>query len=151
MIKYILVSKKFEGYLVLGYNKSNGYLVHFQNCSFGMTDKQMQAICENLGYMLTNEGLKAAAKEWGHVLISVAVDLSFDRFWTVFDNPRNRHKCEPKWNKKTVEEKQYILYSAEACLWYCAQNKGWYNQVLPETFLDGDWRSEWYKMEKKNK
>lgn len=154
MIKYILVSKKFEGYLVLGYNRRNGLLVEFRNCSYGMTDNQMHITCERLGYMLTNEQLKTAAMEWQCELLPVDIDLSFERFYSLFDNPRNRFECEKLWAKLGAEEKQYIMWSVEAYNAYCLavnKEKQWYNKVLPATFLRESWRSEWYKMIKEKK
>jgi hypothetical protein len=143
MVRYILVSSKFEGYLVYAYNKL-GYLVQFQNCSYGMSEEQLTAVCMNLKYALSHDNFKQWVANCGHKTIKLDNDLSFDRFWRVFDNARNRIQSEKLWKPMSDEMRQYAFYVHDAYLFYLLQNP-WITKMYPDTFLRGHLRDEWFK------
>jgi hypothetical protein len=145
MITYLLLSKKFEGYMVYSYN-SAGFLVNFLNCSWGMTTDQLVSVLQNLRHALSNDNFKQWVHDRGHTIMKVEEDLSFERFWLEYDNPRDRFKCEPLWKKMSDTDKQYVFYNIVAYKRYIKKNKGWYEQLLPETYLRNSWRSEWDKI-----
>jgi len=144
MVKYILVSTKFEGYLVYGFNK-RGYLVLFENCGWAMTDEQQAAVLQNLRYGLSLDNFKGWVNSCGHKVVKVDVDLSFERFWMVYDNARNRIPAEKLWKGLSDDQRQYAFYVHEAYMQYLKQN-GWLTKMYPDTFLRMHLRDEFYKM-----
>ena len=144
MTKYILVSTKFEGYLVYGYN-SKGFLVLFENCSWGMSGEQMIAVLKNIDQAFGMGNFLQWIADVGHKVIKVEVDLSFERFWMVFDNARNRIAAEKLWKAMNDEQRQYAFYVHEAYLQYLKTNT-WCTKMYPDTFLRGHLRDEWYKI-----
>jgi hypothetical protein len=144
MNKYILVSTKFEGYLVYAFNKK-GYLVLFENCAWGMTEEQYLAVLQSLGNALGNGNFIEWVRNCGHKIIKVEVDLSFERWWGVYDNARNRIAAEKLWKGMNDELRQYAFYVHEAYAQYLKVN-AWCTKMYPDTFLRGHLRDEWYKI-----
>jgi predicted Fe-S protein YdhL (DUF1289 family) len=134
--------------MVYGYNQVTGHLMHFENCSWGMTDEQLTAVMLELRNQLSNDRFKQWVAEHGHKIIKVEEDLSFERFWLLYDNPRDKFKCEPLWKKMSDTQRQYVFFNIESYKRYMKQNT-WYNQLLPETYLKNSWRNEWDKIEPK--
>ncbi len=144
MTKYILVSTKFEGYLVYGYSKS-GFLLHFQNCSWQMTEEQLAATLTQLKYALSFANFLEWVKNCGHQIIKVETDLSFERFYMVYDVARNRIESERLYKPLNDERRQYAFYQHEAYEHYLKQN-AWCTKMYPDTFLRSHLRDEWYKI-----
>jgi len=138
--------------MVYGYNQRSGHLMHFENCSWGMNDEQLSAVCSNLRFALSNDNFKAWVDNSGHKIIKVDADLSFERFWNEYDHPRDKYRCEPLWNKLNDAERQYVFYNLAAYKRYMKLNASWYMQLLPETYLKAkNWHDEWDKLENKKK
>ncbi len=148
MKNYILLSNKFEGYVVYGFNVA-GYLVHFENCTLNMTIKQTEYTLQSLGQCLVIDEFGKWVKNNGFKIVKVEEDLSFERFWLEYDNPRDKFKCEPLWKWLPDAHKQYVFHNIKAYKRYMKKNKDWYNQLLPETYLKNSWRSEWDKITEK--
>lgn len=144
MNRYILVSGKFEGYVVYGYNKS-GYLVHFENCSWMMPDAQTEGILRALGMALMEKDFINWVNDKGYIRIKLDNDLTFDRFWIEYDMQLDRLKAEKLWAKLNDAERQYVFYNVQAYKRYIHKNKTWYNQMRPASYLNGHWRDEWDK------
>lgn len=144
MTKYILLSKKFEGYVVYGYT-NDGYLCHFERCCYEISVPQVESMLQALGWCLMQVDFENWVAKNGLQVIKVDEDLSFERFWLEVDMARDKFKCVPLWDKASEAKKIYVFQSIKAMKWYMSKNS-WYNQPLPETFLRSSWRDEWYKL-----
>lgn len=145
MRKYILISKKTEGYLVYGFDKL-GYLCHWGNCTRGLSEDAVRFMLQQLGNCLTFAMFKTWALQNGYEYRRVQNDLSFDRFWSEYDVARNKLEAKKLWDGiKADEELQYIFYSHDAYRQYCTDNP-WYTKMYPDTFLRKHRHDEWYKI-----
>lgn len=149
MIKYILISKTFEGFLSLEYNRL-GYLVSWHNGSWSMTEDQQRVCLQNLGYMLSTELLMNWVKQYGYQLIKVERDLSYDVFADAYGMARDRYKAEPIWNKLSDEQRVYTLYNVEAYKRYLKRHP-WMSQLMPKTYLANNLRDDWDKINTQKK
>ena len=62
-------------------------------------------------------------------------------FWNLYPNKVAKNKCEPKWNKLTIEQQQLILSSLPSFI----KNKPFesYNHPNPETYFNQErWNDE---------
>ncbi|PQJ09517.1 hypothetical protein CJD36_019965 [Flavipsychrobacter stenotrophus] len=152
MHKYVLISKKFEGYLMYEYDQ-DGFLIEFKNCAYKMPQDQRESVLKSLRNALTHESFNAWVKAEGRTTIKIDDDLSFDRFWLIFDHARNKLIADKLWKAKAAYDKRYVHANMFSYQWYCKQSP-WYNQQYPDTYLRGHFRDEWFKVylkEKKDK
>jgi len=145
MIRYILISNKFEGYIIYGYN-TLGFLVHFENCTYGMTEDQLEGVVKELRNALSHERFVAWTKEHGMKVVKLEDDLTFERFWAEYGMQRDRMRAEKVWNAMKPEDRQYVLYNIKAYKRYLKRMGAWLNQKFPETYLRSNWRDEWDKI-----
>jgi hypothetical protein len=150
MIRYILLVKRLVGYMVFGFSKKNGYLMIFENCTYGMTDEAMAYLLKELQHCLVHHSFVQWANDGGHTLIVEPEDLSFERFWTDYDFAKNKIQAERYWKRMSDDEKRYALHNVRAYAVYCKANAQWYNRKYPDGFLGSDklYMDEWYKVTK---
>ncbi len=144
MHKYVVISQRFEGYLLYEYDKE-GFLIGFQNCAYKMPEDQRAAVNASLKNALSQEKFLAWCKAESRTFIKLDEDLSFERFWLYFDNARNKIQAERLWKGKDSYDKRYVFINYFSYQWYCKQTP-WYNQQYPDTYLRGHFRDEWFKV-----
>lgn len=147
MNTYLLISNKFEGYIVYGYDKA-GYLTHFENCSWSMNGEQKAAVINELRHGLSLTKFAEWVTNCGHRTVKLEHDLSFDRFWREYDMARNRIQAEKLWNGLSDVERQYTLYNLAAYKRYLKRHP-WQNMMYPDTYLRTHRKDDWDKIEGK--
>lgn len=153
MIRYILITKKLVGYILFEYLKNGGYMVKFENCTYGMTDDQQAYLLRELRYCLTLGGVAQWANDNGHELILLQEDLSFERFWEAYDHQKNKLGAQKYWAKLSDADKRFALQNIVAYRHYIAVNAEWYNKKYPDGYLGAEklYMDEWFKLLKKGK
>ena len=142
MTKYILQSDLFNGNITCFYN-SKGLLVEYNIGSANIAGDAHHWILESMGYFLTDVLLIGFAKREGWECRKARIDLSFERFWRMYNNARHRMEAEKKWTKMTDDDRYYTLINLKAYIRYCKRNAEWYVMMLPESYLNGCTRDDW--------
>lgn len=148
MHRYILINKKLVGYLIFTFSRKSGHLMHFENCTFGMTEEQLKYLMEELEFCRYHSSFKEWANDRGHVIIPGQEDISFERFWTEYDYQRNKQGAERYWKSMNDDQRRYALHSIPAYQRYCQQNVSWYTKKYPDGYLGAEklYMTEWDKM-----
>lgn len=142
MKMYILLGNKSVGWTEYYFN-SQGVLAGYKVVS-DMTPEQLLKVAELLPVNLV--GLQRLADGTGSQLKEVKIDWSFDRWWELFNYPRNKKRAEMVWKRLKEVERQKCFTALEAYNRYCSRNR-WYNKQYPDTWLhNGGYNEPWDKI-----
>lgn len=111
--RFIVLSTKFAGAVMYGYN-AKGYLIEFHNYTWNITDKQTETILKHLGYVLVIENFFNWVQEYGFKCVEIPVDLSFEHWYRVFDNARDRQDAVKLFGKLNSDKKLRAFWVLEA-------------------------------------
>ena len=115
MRKFILTSPKFEGAVTFGYNADNR-LIYYENTT-SMTIKQLDWLLANLPQASTWIG--NIKTDSGTRVVEIPEDLSFERFWNLYDKKVNRLRAEPLFEKLNEAEKFKAIMRVKTYKEYC--------------------------------
>ncbi len=144
MTRYQLIHPEYSGHLAFYYDNS-GVLREFQVNSPDITAEQLARAIKGLRLCLTDGGLMAVATEYKYRVQKTEIDLSYQRFSDMYGICRDRHKCEPLWNRLKPDERYNILLNLKAYRNYCRKNPK-YIQMMPKTYLAGAYTNDWDKL-----
>jgi hypothetical protein len=114
MKKYILTSPKFKGQITFGYD-IDGHILYYNN----ECDNQA-AIIWLKTYMPVNEmDLPKLRKQIEGTITEIPEDLSFDRFWNMYDHKVNRKRAEPLFEKLSEADKMLAIMRIKHYQNYC--------------------------------
>lgn len=145
MIKYIVVSDKFEGFLVFGFDKVLGYLIEFRNCAWKITEGQTRTILQNLAHCLTASQFIEWARANDITFYKDNIDLSFAAWYRIYDRARDKKDAEAFWNKKNDVQRLHIHWKTEAYHRYLSAIS-WKTKMYPKTFLSSHLGDEFDKL-----
>lgn len=140
MKKYILTSPKFKGQVTFGYDH-NGDIVFYSN---EIADEVV------VKWMKRFLPVDEDALEWFKTKVQATIrevpeDLSFDRFWEIYDKKINRKRAEPLYDKLTDAEKMLAIVKIKAYFDYCQIKKR--GVADPEKYLrERYFETDWYKL-----
>lgn len=144
MIRYIVVSEKFEGWLSYAYDRNTGRLIEFRNCAWKIKEVQQAALCDMLGKCLTNENFKRWANEEGVTYYVDKIDLSFAAWYDLFNRSRDKDKAKAFWEKMGDKYRLYAFWKTESYNRYVRDlNK---IKMYPKTFLGNHLNDEFDKV-----
>ena len=137
MKKYILTTPKYTGQAIFGYDE-NGHLVFYSN---EIPDKAVIVWMKR--YLPLDEVALADFKtKIRATIVEVPEDLSFDRFWNLYDKKINRLRAEPLFEKLNAAGKLQAIVRIKAYKEYCHYtHRGVADpeKYLRERFFDTDW------------
>lgn len=153
MRKYILISDKTAGFIALCYDP-RGYMLEWRMCCWDIKEDGLRKLLEGINHFLHFSMLRDWVQENGHLkIIPADNDLSFDRFWEVYDNKRNRLEAEKLWNRLSPEERHWVFCNIEAYNRYIKRmSNDKYKQFkkYPDGYLNKLRKDDWDKVEKEN-
>src|ERR1700748_1607572 len=94
MKKYILTSPKFQGQVTYGYNDDGDIVFYNNEILDAVVVKWMKRFMPIDAAELERFRDKVSA-----TIVEVPEDLSFERFWAVYDKKINRKRAEPLFDK----------------------------------------------------
>ena len=149
MFKVILQSDSFGGWIDLIYNEV-GILYEFKVCSVNITQDCLLGVMEDLKHFRYFTSLEAFIKETGlYRYRKAGLNLSFERWWVMFDNQRDRKDTLGKWKLfKDNKTKIYkVFVGTKGYLRWCMRNPGC-PKMSPCRFLVGEhYMTDWDKAE----
>lgn len=145
MTKYLLTGQHFEGNISCYYD-SKGLLVEMAINSWQLKADDHRFVLESMGYLLQESFVPQFAQLQSMTFHRAKIDLSFERFWLMYGNARNKMQAEALWNKLSENDKYLTLLNLKAYLRYCKRNGDWYVQMYPDTYLRGHHRDDWDKV-----
>lgn len=144
MIKFVLIPDTFSGNLSFVFNK-DGLLVDFRVNSWDIQNDILKSVLGRLKDYATSYTFIEFCKHYNFRFKKEPIDLSFDVFWKMYDSPRDRFRCEPKWNKMSEVKRYFILINLECYNRYCARNRG-YSKLSPYEYLTAHTADNWDKV-----
>jgi len=141
MEKYILTTTKIEGEITFGYN-STGYLVYF-TMPENLDDNTSRALLKNLPRV--TEELERITTGRDVKIQKVPEDLSFDKFWRVYDKKINRKRAEPLYNKLKDGEKMLAMMRVADYKDACSRLKRGVadpEKYIRDAYFETDWKRE---------
>ncbi len=144
MTRWLLISEEFPGNVMFQYDK-RGYLVQFEVNSTEIGQDAHAELLQSMGHFLTDNQLLEWAKGLKKNVKRVKIDLSFDLLWHEYGSPRDRHICEPLWNKMPDLVKYAVLVNLKAYNRYCKRNPQ-YSKLNPKSYLRGHYKNDWDKV-----
>lgn len=137
MKKFILTSPKFSGQVTFGYN-GDGHLVFFNN-----EIPEPAVIIWMKRYLPLSETELVEFKSKVHAtVVEVPEDLTFDRFWNLYDKKINRKRAEPLFEKLAEADKMQAIMRIKAYQEYCHYKRRGIadpEKYLRDRFFDTDW------------
>ena len=133
MNKFVLTADSFEGNLTFFFD-SLGYMCEFQNNSWSMSTEVKRGVLGQFENWRTFPEFEAWAKKFKYRWWKEPIDVGFERFWSMYNSPRDRHVCEPIWNKLSNDRRYAILLNLKAYNRYCARNPK-YIKMSAKTYL----------------
>jgi len=127
MNEYVFSSKLFTGSMHFGYDEE-GILNKFLNYA-QLNDKQLQYLTGNFPFVESD--LQKLVGSSGK--IEQVVDVSFEKFWTMYAKKVNKKRCESLWYARTEDERQLCLSKIPKYLNYCKLNRRIVKD--PDTYL----------------
>lgn len=144
-MKYILTSQNFDGFVSYKYNHA-GMLIAIEICSYNIEPGKLLSIWENYPHAITIQKLKEWVNKFpAFKIVLEPEDLSFARWWTLYNLKRNKIDAQKLWEEMSHEERAIAMVNTFAYKRYCARHSVWYNQLYPDTFLRKHWQDEWDK------
>lgn len=143
MYKYIVISKKAQGYIACTFNR-HGFLLEFGLCCWGMNPDAHKFLLSQVGHFLHFDYLKAWVALNDYQLQRVENDLSFDRFWNEYDMARDRNLAVEIWDKLKDEERQFTLWNLQAYKRYLLRHP-WVSKMIAKTYLRNNRHDDWDK------
>jgi hypothetical protein len=144
MTKYILIPDHFDGNITCFYN-DRGYLVEFALNSWNVGVSDQGPILQDLGYLLMDKTIPEFAQKHGMKWRKARIDLSFERFWTMYGNARDKLRAQRVWDRLSETKKYHVLLNLKGYLRWCKRNPG-YTQMYPEAYLKDHIEDNWDKV-----
>lgn len=128
MNHYILTHIKMDGEVELGYD-AKGRLILW-HIRAELNDKSYLKLLRNIP---TEESNVDAYKSRGFMVRLIPPDLSFERFYTEFGNPKSKLKAEKLWDKMSKADKMAAILAIPTYL--KSLQKSALTQAYPDTWL----------------
>jgi hypothetical protein len=96
----------------------------------------------NVSNLISDVLLTKFAAHEGWKWRKARIDLSFDRFWKMYGNARNRIQAEQLYNKMNEKQRYCVLVNLKSYLRYCNRNPK-YTQMYPDTYLRAHTTDNW--------
>lgn len=147
MQKFILISKRITGWIEYYFNKS-GVLTGYQ-VKAEMSKEDMVKVAELLPASV--DGLKRMADKTGAEIRTDHPELTFERWYELFDVQRNRDRAAKLWAQLSEKDRLRCFISLEGYKRYC-KNNPWYTPQYPDTWLrNRQFETEWDKLASTNR
>jgi len=127
MREFVFTSKLFQGNITFGYNEED-ILTKFIN-EAELNDVQLKYLSENFPF--TASDLQKIVGTHGK--IQEIIDVSFEKFWVMFDKKVNRKRSEELWYKLSESDRQLCLDRLNKYKIFCKQHNRF--QKDPDTYL----------------
>jgi hypothetical protein len=135
MKEYVFTSKLFAGNIVFGYN-DDGILIKFVN-EATLSNNQMLYLSKNFPF--AESELQRIVGANGK--IEEIQDVSFERFWRLYDKKVNRKRSEDLWYKLSEGDRQTCLQKIPKYKTYCRLQNRYIKDA--DTFLrNRTWEDE---------
>lgn len=144
MTKYILIGDGFDGNITCYYD-DRGYLVEFALSTWNIKPEDHKHILENMGFLLLDVTMQDWAWKEGFKWRKARIDLSFNRFWVMFGNARNKIQAERLWMKLSDKDAFLVIVNLKGYLRFCKRNPK-YTQMYPDTYLRAHTQDNWDKV-----
>lgn len=137
MKKFILKSPKFEGHVIFGYDHNGDIVFYENNIANEVVVKWMKRFLP-----VDEKELEVFKTKIQATVTEIQEDLTFERFWVVYDKKINRKRAEPLYDKLNDAEKMQAIVRIKAYHEYCqAKHRG---VADPEKYLrDRFFETEW--------
>lgn len=137
MNRYILTHTNMQGEVELGYASSGRLLLWHIRAE--LNDKQYEKLLNNIP---VNEISVKVYKRKGFKIQHLPPDLSFDRFWKLYDNKKSRLKAEKLWDKMSAAERMQAIEALPAYQRYVLSKN--MEKAFPDTWLRNKrWQDEY--------
>jgi hypothetical protein len=142
MKHYILTSPNFKGQISYKFS-DDGYLTYFYY-EATMNEKQRDWLLTKMP--LTIRGFEDMVSSSAVVKIQeVKIGLEFEDFWNTYPHKRNKHRCEPLWDKMNDKHRLQCLLSLEPYKRYLERTR--IRHKDPEGYLRGkEFLNDWNKL-----
>lgn len=108
--KFLMKSQSFEGTVTFGFD-AEGMLKFYENNS-EMNQQQSAWLFRNFPFTLQHlDEVKGKIKG---KMEEIPTDLSFNRFWNLYDHKKNKIRCEPIWKKMKDTDRLECLMSIKS-------------------------------------
>lgn len=149
MTRYLIVSKKFSGFVIYGFNK-DGYLIEFRNCTWNIKDEQMQGILKSLGQCLVFNTFKAWCDTYELDVRLIDTDLSFETWYREYDMARDKKDALNIYKRLKSDMLLRAFWVKEAYDRYLKRFKLTY-KMYPKAFLGSHLEDEFDKLKEASK
>lgn len=158
MTRYLIVSKKFSGFLIYGFNR-DGYLIEFRNCTWDIDEQTMQNILVNLALMLTFKKFKEFTDTYEMDVRRIDSDLSFEAWYRMYDMARDRKEAREIWERfEKAAQRGHIAKDLRLRAFWVAEAYDRYltrfgldRKMYPKSFLSSHLEDEFDKLKEKQK
>ena len=149
MTRYIIISKKFSGFVCYGFN-TDGYLIEYRNCTWGYDDKQMRGILQSLGQCLYYPTFNAWCLKYELDVRKIETDLTFETWYREYDMARDRKDAANIWGRLKTPMRLRAFWVKEAYDRYLKRFKLDF-KMYPKAFLGSHLDDEFDKLKEKQK
>ncbi|NDC40814.1 MAG: hypothetical protein EBZ77_04560 [Chitinophagia bacterium] len=139
--KYIVTTEFFAGNITLIYNET-GILLEYAINAIDLKAEWHKYLLEHISQAFKVPWLEHWCRENGYSCRKARIDLSFERFWRMYDNQRDRKRSEELWAKMSNTQRYYVLVNLKAYNRYCLRNEG-YSKMAPDTYLRSHYVDNW--------
>ena len=150
MRKFSITNPAFTGEILITYNADN-LLVCVDatdtNCMLKHIDWIMSTAPREIKISVLEE-MKQWLQKTSCILTEVALNVSFDTFWKLYNYPINRKRAETTYNRLSDSDKLLVIQSIRKYDKYLAQ-VDWKSKQHPDTYLKNEsWKTEFEKLKK---
>lgn len=139
MRRFLITSTKFTGTAELVYNTQSD-LVIINTAQTNLRATLLMHFKHSVPAQVS--GIETAFSS-ETTIVEAAFEISFDMFWTAYNQKINKKRCEGLWDKLSIS-KRVAAWQGVAAYDSFLKQTGWRKKADPETYLRNEyWDNEW--------